>query len=184
VYDTIEGGIQDFITSQAEVVITDSSDVITRPYTFVDINNGSVVQAPVNFSVTTPVNANLTRPRPEAYLIPKAWADIAERLRVYGLEVQELPNSFRGQVEALNITTAKFADTYYEGVVLVTVSTTTKTIEVDLPPGSFLVSTRQKNAALAFIALEPENIDSFVAFNIIPVEAGDEYPVFRITPTP
>lgn len=183
VYDTIESGMQDFINGQAEVVVTDSSDVITRPFTFVDINSGSVVQVPVNFSATTPVNANLTRPRPEAYLIPKAWADVAERLRVYGLQVQELPNVFRGQVEALNITTAKFADTYYEGVVLVTVTTTLKTIEVDLPPGSFLVSTRQKNAALAFIALEPENIDSLVAFNIIPVEAGDEYPIYRIMST-
>lgn len=52
--------------------------------------------------------------------------------------------------------------------------------EVVLPAGSFRVSTRQKNAALAFIALEPENIDSYVTFNIIPVSAGDEYPVFRL----
>ena len=180
VYDTIEGGIQDFVGGSSEVVITDSSDVITRPYSFVDVNNGSVVQVPVEFSVTTPVNANLTRERPEAYLIPKAWADVAERLRVYGLEVEELPNPFRGTVETLNITSAEFADGYYEGVVLVTVETEPKTAEVDLPAGSFLVSTRQKNAGLAFIALEPENIDSFVAFNIIPVEVGDEYPIFRI----
>ena len=180
VYDTIEGGIQSFVNGDSNVVVTDSSDVITRPYSFVDINNGSVVQVPVEFSVTTPVNANLTRERPEAYLIPKAWADVAERLRIYGLEVEELPNPFRGEVEALNITSAAFADGYYEGVVLVTVETEPKTTQVDLPPGSFLVSTRQKSAGLAFVALEPENIDSFVAFNIIPVEVGEEYPIFRI----
>lgn len=42
------------------------------------------------------------------------------------------------------------------------------------------MSTRQKNAALAFIALEPENIDSYVTFNYIPLETGDEYPIFRV----
>lgn len=180
VYDTVENGIEQFINGQAEIVVTDSSNVTTRPYSFVDINNGSVVQVPVEFSGTTPTTANLTREKPEAYLIPKAWADIAERLRVYGLEVQTLPNPFRGQVETYNITSAEFATGYYEGVVLVTATAEPKTTELDLPAGSFLVSTRQKNAGLAYIALEPENIDSFVSFNILAVEVGDEYPVFRI----
>jgi hypothetical protein len=49
-----------------------------------------------------------------------------------------------------------------------------------LPAGSFLVSTRQKNAGLALNALEPENIDSYASFNIIPLEVGDEYPIFRV----
>jgi hypothetical protein len=180
VFDTIENGIEDFISSQDEIVITDYSDKIEREYSFVDKSNGSVVQVPINFTVTTPVNANLTRERPEAYLIPKAWPDVAERLRVYGLEVQTLTNTFRGEVEALNITSAEFDSGYYEGTVLLTVTTETVNKEVELPAGSFLISTRQKNAALAFIALEPENIDSLVAFNLVPVEEGDEYPIYRV----
>lgn len=180
VYDTIESGIEDFISGDSEIVVTDSSNTTTRPYSFVDINNGSVVQVDVEFSGTTPTTANLTREKPEAYLIPKAWADLAERLRIFGLEAEELPNAFRGEVETYNITSAEFADGYYEGTVLVTATTEPVTIEVDLPAGSYLVSTRQKNAGLAYIALEPENIDSFVAFNLLPVEVGDEYPIYRV----
>lgn len=180
VYDTIEKGIDEFMSGSDEVVITDYSDKIERDYSFVDKSNGSVVQVPINFTVTTPVTANLTRERPEAYLIPKAWADVAERLRVYGLEVQTLANAFRGEVEVFNVTSAEFDDGYYEGTVLLTVTTEMQSREVELPAGSFLVSTRQKNAALAFIALEPENIDSLVAFNIVPVEVGDEYPIYRV----
>ena len=180
VFDTIETGIDDFVSSQAEIVITDSSEKIERNYSFVNKRTGSVEQVPINFTVTTPVQANLTRSRPEAYLIPKAWADVAERLRIYGLDVETLPNTFRGEVEALNITSAKFDDEYYEGTVLLSVTTETATKDIELPSGSFLVSTRQKNAAMAFVALEPENIDSLVAFNIVPVEAGDEYPIYRI----
>jgi hypothetical protein len=180
VYETIENSIDDFINGQDGIVVTDSSNTTNRPFSMVDINNGSVVQVPVEFSGTTPVTGNLTRERPEAYLIPQAWANLAERLRVFGLEVEELQNPFRGQVETYNITSAEFATGYYEGTVLVTATTEPKTTEVDLPAGSFLVSTRQKNAALAFVALEPENIDSFVAFNLLPVEVGDEYPIFKI----
>jgi hypothetical protein len=180
VYDTVENGIEEFIGGQTEIVVTDSSNVTTRPFSMVDITNGSVVQVPVEFSGTTPVTANLTREKPEAYLIPKAWADLAERLRVFGLEVDTLPNAFRGEVETYNITSAEFADGYYEGTVLVTATAEPKTVEVSLPAGSFLVSTRQKNAGLAYVALEPENIDSFVAFNLLPVEVGDEYPIYRV----
>lgn len=180
VYETIESSIEDFISSNEEIVVTDSSNTTTRPYSFVDINNGSVVQVDVEFSGTTPTIANLTRGKPEAYLIPRAWADIAERLSVFGLEVQQLQNPYRGQIETYNVTAAEFATGYYEGTVLVTCTTEPKTADVELPAGSYLVSTRQKNAGLAFVALEPENIDSFVAFNIIPVEVGDEYPIFRI----
>lgn len=46
-----------------------------------------------------------------------------------------------------------------------------------------MVSTRQKNAALAFVTLEPEGIDSYVRFNLIPVQTGDEYPIFRVLST-
>lgn len=80
----------------------------------------------------------------------------------------------------MEITSLSFDKTYHEGVVPVTVTTISKQKEVVLGPGSFAISTRQRNAALAFVALEPENIDSYVAFNIIPVKEGDEYPIYRL----
>lgn len=180
VYSTIEDGIGDFIASTEDIIVTDYSTLSKRTFTMVDSSNGSVVQVPIQFASTTPVIANLTRGRPEAYLIPVAWADLAERLRVSGLEVETLQEPFRGSVEALKITSVAFADEYYEGVVRVDVTTETVEKELELPSGSFLVSTRQKNAALAVVALEPENIDSYVSFNIVPVDTGDEYPIFRI----
>ncbi|ROT41271.1 hypothetical protein SODALDRAFT_357304 [Sodiomyces alkalinus F11] len=35
------------------------------------------------------------------------------------------------------------------------------------------------HAAHAFVTLEPEGIDSYAAFNILPVDVGHEYPVYR-----
>lgn len=180
VLDTVETGINNFISSNADIVITDRTEESNRTFQMVNVNNGSIVDVPIRFSSTTPTTANLTRSRPEAYLIPSSWSDLVTRLRVSGVDVTTLTQTYRGVVEALNITSVSFDQTYYEGVVPVTVSTSTLEKEIELPPGSFLVSTRQRNAALAFVALEPENIDSYVSFNILPVEAGDEYPIFRI----
>ncbi|KAH7324676.1 hypothetical protein B0I35DRAFT_475902 [Stachybotrys elegans] len=180
VFATIEGGIADFVSSTEDITVTDYSEVDIRPFTMLDVNNGSIVQVPVRFASTTPAVANLTRSRPEAYLIPVAWPDIAERLRAYGLEVETLSEPWTGTVEALTVTSTSLGRSYYEGVVLVEATTETNERELTLPAGSFLVSTRQKNAGLALIALEPENIDSYVSFNVVPVVPGDEYPIFRV----
>ncbi|RYP55225.1 hypothetical protein DL769_010222 [Monosporascus sp. CRB-8-3] len=179
VYDTVEGGREDFINSDDEIVITDYTELSERTFTMVDSTNGSVVQAPIFFRSTTPATANLTRARPEAYLIPAGWADLAERLRVSGLEVETL-GEFSGTVETYTITSTSFAGGYYEGVVRVTATAEVGEREVTLPAGSFRVSTKQQNAALAFVALEPENIDSYVTFNIVPADKGDELPYYRI----
>ncbi|OJJ52411.1 hypothetical protein ASPSYDRAFT_164803 [Aspergillus sydowii CBS 593.65] len=180
VFTTVEDGIERFIESADDIVVTDYSETKIRPFTMVDRENGSVVHPSVRFASTTPSFANLTRSRPEAYLIPVAWVELAERLRIAGCEVETLDKPFEGPVEALTITSAEIDAAYYEGVIRVTATTESSERELRLPKGSFRVSTRQRNAALAMVALEPENIDSYVSFNIVPVEEGDEYPIFRI----
>ncbi|KAK4621514.1 Carboxypeptidase 2 [Fulvia fulva] len=184
-YDVIrvvESGIETFVNSTDSIIVTDGTSRTTRQWTFVEYESGNLVQAPVEFYSSTPTTANLTRQRPEAYLIPRAWTDLVDRLKSSGLEVQKLPYSYRDVVEALTITNATLSSQYYEGTVLSSVTTRSDSIYVELPAGSFWVTTRQKNAALAFVALEPENIDSYVSFNIIPMEVGDEYPIYRVMP--
>ncbi|ORY10275.1 hypothetical protein BCR34DRAFT_436719, partial [Clohesyomyces aquaticus] len=135
---------------------------------------------PVEFASTTPATANFTHTRPQGYIIPQAWADLAERLSVSGLEVETLPQKFVDEVEVYNITSTLLGRSYHEGEVLNTVTTETQTREVTLPAGSFYIPTAQKKAGLAFVALEPENINSYVSFGIVPMEVGYLYPVFRV----
>ncbi|KAF2013575.1 Zn-dependent exopeptidase [Aaosphaeria arxii CBS 175.79] len=176
---TINDAIEEFVASDEDIVVTDYTSYANRTYTMVDRRSGDIVQLPVEFASTTPATANLTRVRPEGYVIPRAWADLAARLRVSGLEVETLEEGFKGEVEVYNITSSSLAKSYYEGAVLNTVTTETVVQEVELPKGSFWVGTKQRNAGLAFVALEPENIDSYVSFGIVPMEVGDLYPVFR-----
>lgn len=177
---TVEDAREEFINSDEDIVVTDSYVPEKRTFTMINMSNGSVVQAPIDFMRTTPSVANLTRARPEAYLIPRTWGDVAERLEILGLEVEKLHYEYNGTVDVLMIESSSLEDGLYEGHVLNTVTTKPTSRDIVLPVGSYKVSTRQKNAALAFIALEPENIDSYVTFNLIPVEEGNEYPIFRI----
>ncbi|CRK37066.1 Carboxypeptidase 2 like protein [Verticillium longisporum] len=180
VYETVEGGRDAFISGSDHIILTDSTTTENREFTMVDHTTGEIVQVPIKFISNTPAHANLTRSRPEAYLIPVAWADLAARLVDAGLEVETLSEPWSGTIEALRIESTQFESSYYEGAVRATVTTSTRERELTLPAGSFRVSTRQKNAALAFVALEPGNIDSYVSFNVVPVERGDEYPIFRV----
>lgn len=179
VYSTIESSIEELKASQEPIVVSDYSTYSNRTWTMVDTRTGDIVQLPVEFASTTPASPNKTVARPEGYIIPRAWFDLADRLKVSGLEVETLKEGFKGEVEAYNITSSVLGRSYYEGAVLNTVTTGTFTQEVSLPAGSFFVSSAQKNAGLAFVALEPENIDSYVSFGIVPMEVGDVYPIFR-----
>ncbi|KAF4975671.1 hypothetical protein FZEAL_7561 [Fusarium zealandicum] len=180
VYSTIEGSVNDFIASDDHIVLSEHGSLINRTFTFIDTTNGSIVQVPVNYSSTQPSIANLTRPRPEGYLIPRTYGHLASRLVDSGLQVKTLPYEYRGTVQVLNITSVSLGTKYYEGTVLNSVTTEIYDKEVHLPAGSFWVSTRQRYAGLAFATLEPEGLDSYVSFGLLAVSEGDEYPIFRV----
>ncbi|KAM0546487.1 hypothetical protein ACHAPJ_010847 [Fusarium lateritium] len=180
VYKVIEGARNKFVEEDTDIVVTDTPQPTNRTWDFIELKTGKLVKVPVQFLSTTPVKTNLTRSRPEAYVFPKAWKEAADRLRLVGVKVDTLRSEFKGEVEAFNITSSTLAETVYQGTVLNTVTTETIRKEITMPAGSYWVSTRQQAAAYAFITLEPESIDSYATFNIVPVNVGDEYPVYRV----
>ncbi|KAM5451190.1 hypothetical protein MaudCBS49596_003895 [Microsporum audouinii] len=180
VYNTIERGIDRFTHSKGSIVLTDKSPISARTFGMLNSTDGKLIDYPIDFASTTPATPVLTRSRPRAYLIPQSWTDVVKRLEVLGLKAEKLPYSYTGRVEALNVTSVAFDKEYYEGVVTATVETKLVEQNMRLPAGTYLLSTTQKNAALAFVALEPEYMDSFASFGIIPVSKGDQYPIFRL----
>jgi hypothetical protein len=180
VYQTLEDARKEFIDSDEDIVITGQPREENVTWSWIDANNGSLVEVPVTLQNYTPTDANLTRSRPEAYVFTRAWADVAERLRISGVEVETLESNFKGEVEAFKIETSTLAEARFEGIVHNTVTTSNYTREVTIPAGGFWVSTRQVNAALAISLLEPEDVASAVVYNIIPVDVGEEYPVYRV----
>ncbi|KAG9252136.1 uncharacterized protein F5Z01DRAFT_662063 [Emericellopsis atlantica] len=64
VYRTIESARADFIANDYDIIITDYPEETQIDWTYINASNGSLVDVPVTFLNTTPLHANLTRPRP------------------------------------------------------------------------------------------------------------------------
>lgn len=180
VYQTIEDARKDFVNSNDDIAITSQPREENITWTFIDANNGSLVEVDVQYQNYTPSDANLTRSRPEAYVFTRAWADVAERMRIAGVEVEQLDYTFNAEVQALKVETSTLAETRFEGITHNTVTTSNFTREVTIPAGGFWISTRQVNAALAISFLEPEDVASAVTYNVVPLDEGDEYPIYRV----
>ncbi|KAF6843261.1 Carboxypeptidase 2-like protein 2 [Colletotrichum musicola] len=181
VYDTIERARGEFARGETgAVIVTDRARTTSTTWEFINAHNGTLVRVPVRFQNSTPPAPELVRRRPRAYVFPRAWDGVADRLRVLGVRVDELEGEFAGEVEVLTATAVELAAAKYEGVVEVSVATEASRRVVRVPRGGFWVDAAQKNAAFAFVALEPENRASFARYNVVDLEVGDEYPVYRV----
>jgi hypothetical protein len=180
VYRTVEDGRKEFLKGGGEIIVLDKSRPHNTTWEFINANSGALVDVPVVFNNNTPSETVLSRERPQAYVFSKAWGDVAERLRTLGVEVEVLKKDFEGDVGTLTVTKATLGTAKSHGVVQTAVETNSGSRRVTIPAGGFRVDTRQKNGLYALVTLEPENTASFVTYNIIPLEVGDEYPVFRI----
>ncbi|CAF3591699.1 unnamed protein product [Fusarium graminearum] len=140
VYEVIEGARRKVIEGDDDIVLSDSYKPENRTWDMIEVETGKLVKVPIEFLSSTPVKANLTRSRPEAY-------EAADRLRLVGVKVDQLRSEFKGEVEALNVTSSTLGASVYHGTVLNTVTTETKRKEITMPAGSFWVSARQAAAA-------------------------------------
>lgn len=148
---------------------------------FIDAANGSFVDVPVISQNEDPAVVVLKRARPRACVFSRAWGDVAKCLRILGVQVDTLKDDFVGSVEVLVVQNATLAKTKFEGIAGTTVVTGATMRNATIPAGGFYVETKQKNAAYAFVQLEPENEASLAYYNVIPLEVGDEYPIFRVS---
>jgi hypothetical protein len=180
VYHTIESGRKAFAESKVDIVVRDDYTTTTKSIPFFDKDTGELVNVTVQSQNSDPSTITLTRPRPRAYIFSRAFAPVAERLRILGVHVTELELDFEGTVETLIITSAKLATSKFEGIAGTTVTTKSTKRRVKIPKGGYWVDTRQKNAGYAFALLEPEGRASVAYYNVVPVELGDEYPIFRV----
>lgn len=180
VYTTIEDGRKAFIESEEDIVVVQDYRLSNKSVQFIDAKNGRFVDVDVVSQNEDPATVVLKRARPKAYVFSRAWSDVATRLRILGVKVDVLEEPFLGDVEALVVQNATLAKAKFEGIAGTTVVTKSTTRSVTIPAGGFYVDTRQKNAAYAFVQLEPENEASLAYYNQVPLEVGDEYPTFRV----
>lgn len=145
----------------------------------IDIATGDVEQIPVNYYSSKEAVPTMERVRPTAYILPPEYREIAEKLKVQGVDVKTLNEPKAVTVEQYNVTDKEVEDEPYQGHQINHVTTHIEETTKQFPAGSFVISSSQPAANLISVALEPESIDSYVTFNYLPVDVGEIVPVYR-----
>lgn len=106
---------------------------------------------------------------PAAYIIPQAWSDIAARIGLHGIEVEQIEKPLTTRAEFYRLPGAGIAKPTewtpnpFEGHTRIDPGEPVKqVIETTFPAGSYRISTDQPLGALVVLMLEPQAPDSFL----------------------
>ncbi len=103
---------------------------------------------------------------PKAYLIPRGWFPVTDRLRENNIEMQKLDRDTTIQVETYRIDNYKTRTEAYEGhYPHYSTQVEKSTKNVTFRKGDYLIKTNQKGLRYLVETLEPEAVDSFFNWN-------------------
>ncbi|KAJ52083.1 hypothetical protein BD780_000057 [Clostridium tetanomorphum] len=160
-------------------IASESKNMGKSTLDIIDVETGKKVKLDVDVFSNTEGKPVVERVRPTAYILPPAYHEVAKRLSYSGVTVRKLNNAIELPVEAFKVTDKKIDTNYYEGHLRNSVTVNTSSKVVKFPKESYVFAMSQPNANIISMALEPDADDSFVKFNLIPVDINEEVPVYR-----
>lgn len=163
----------------SDIIVKSRREASEIPLEFIDLKNNKLVHADVNTRNSLKLQPVLTRQIPEAYLLLPSEKAAVDKLKILGLNVTQLSEPKRVEVQNYVVTKYLKDDMKYEGVNQQTVETEVKTVSRLFPAGTYVVETQQKNRGLAFETLEPEAGSGFVSFGVVKASLGTELPIYR-----
>lgn len=111
-------------------------------------------------------NASETIKKPKAYVIPQAWSNIIELLKLNRVVMQRLNSDTVMNVNCYYIENYKTSQKPYEGHYLHhSVSYKTNTMQVDFYKGDYLIFCDQISNRFLIETLEPKAVDSYFNWN-------------------
>ena len=119
--------------------------------------------------------------RPYAYLFPASLTRVAENLQRHGIEVEELGEEAKLDVETYRIdkiTRVPAFEKHQQRVLQATPQRASRSLKA----GTILVRTAQPLGSLAAYILEPQTEDGLVTWNFLDdvIAEGKEYPIVRV----
>jgi len=108
--------------------------------------------------------ADVTFRRPKAYWVPVTKPEVIERLRLHGLQMETLASSRTLKVELYRLVDPKPATEPFEGHFALKTGVKSEMHTETFPAGSVRVPVDQPLGDLAMLLLEPESLDSFLAW--------------------
>ncbi|WP_125154738.1 M14 family metallopeptidase [Clostridium rectalis] len=161
------------------VITSESVNMPKSTLDIIDVETGKKVKLDVDVFSSTKEKPLVERVRPNAYILPPTYHEVAKKLSYSGVSIKKLSKDVELPVEAFKITNKVIDTNYYEGHLRNTVTVKISKEFIKFNKGSYVFSMDQPNANIIAMTLEPDAVDSFVKFNIIPAEINDEIPIYR-----
>ena len=106
---------------------------------------------------------------PDAYLIPKEWNRLVERMRLHGIIVDQSVGDSVSEVTKYRFKNITFAKFPYEGRQTVNFEYDSYKEKLTIPKGTYYISTSQRTVKVIANFLEPKSDDSFVKWGFLNV---------------
>jgi hypothetical protein len=162
-----------------DLVVKSKTPVTKQKLNVIDLETNDLIDIDVNLADAWQTKPSLTRTRPTAYILMPTQENLVEKLKILGLQVQQLKNALEVEVENYMVTDYRKDAEKTEGVFRQNVSTNTKVVKRNFPQGSYVVYMNQPNSNLAVEVLEPEAPNSFVSLSVLETELNQELPIYR-----
>jgi hypothetical protein len=108
----------------------------------------------------------ITVEKPEYYMLPSAWQEVVNRLKLNSVEMHQLPGDTILEVEVYYIDSYETVKQPYNGHYRhYDVKVNKKVEKLQLYAGDYLISTGQKAIEYLVQTLEPRGYDSFFSWN-------------------
>ena len=119
---------------------------------------------------------------PEAYALPGELSMLAERMRLHGVQIEQLDAGSDLTGQAYTVSNIQRAPRQFQKHNMVTLEVAGETNAVPVPAGSFIIRTRQPLGRLVSYMLEPETNEGLVTWNFLDqwLKTGQNYPILRI----
>ncbi|MDR1273086.1 MAG: hypothetical protein LBK12_00915 [Odoribacteraceae bacterium] len=178
--DDLRRAIDEANATRDDIVVTVTRPTRPRAIPFIDVEKNELVDITLPARDAAECQPALVRTRPVAYALLPSCSALVEKLKLLGIQAQTLERERACKVETYHVTGYRRDDARFEGIREQHVTTETRTGEITLPAGTFIVPMQQRAANLAAMLLEPEADNSFVAYDVLTVAQGEQLPVLRI----
>lgn len=162
-----------------QVVIKSKTTSSNEKLKVIDVETNNLIEIEVNLFDAWKTIPTLIRNRPTAYILLPTQETLVERIKILGIQVQQLKSNIDIEVENFIIDEYKKDAVKTEGVFRQEVSAKTAVVRRNFPAGSFVVYMNQKKSNLAIEVFEPEAPNSFVSFSVLETDLNQELPIYR-----
>ena len=166
-------------TVHENIVVTCKKPQEIQTIQAIDLKDNQVTSLEVKVNNALKATSVLERPRPKAYLILPEQIKLVDKLKILGLEVNELQDDKNLEVENYTVISKTISPDEEEGFKEQEVETTVQKIQRNFPKGTFIVYLNQKNTKMATEVLEPESEKGFVKFHVYETKLNKELPIYR-----